>query len=215
MRNSTLSFVSYSTQLIQNKAHSFRAMKTHGSFAKHAQKKKSDHLHMFPIIWPQEKGMIEFNLECLKMNPSTIPHRFFFFPSLAVSALLCCGSGCLCPRCGCVPVLTCMRWVLSEVDEAEKSRYYYLAKLPCDGKVLSKEQSLNNWSSSPLNFAGTCCDFQHKVGGHLNKIFTSLFKNAYIREPLRCCRPAPLCCCPVSCHLSVSSIWNGFISATS
>lgn len=35
-----------------------------------------------------------------------------------------------------------------------KSRFYYLAKLPCDGKILLKEWYLNNWSPWALKLQG-------------------------------------------------------------
>lgn len=45
-------------------------------------------------------------------------------------------------------------WVLSEADQAEKSRFYYLAKSPRDGKILLKEWYLNNWSPGALKLQG-------------------------------------------------------------
>lgn len=47
-----------------------------------------------------------------------------------------------------------LRWVLSGLDKAEKSRFYYLGKLPCDGKILLKEWYLNNWSPRALKLQG-------------------------------------------------------------
>lgn len=113
------------------------------------------------------------------------------------------GSRCPCPSWGVVPLLT-LRWVLSVAHEADKSRFYYLNKLSCDGKRLLKERCMNNWSPRALNFAATRCDLQRRVG-HLYKIFILLFKNGYIRDAVGCSRRlllsySPCSLCPI-CHL--------------
>lgn len=56
-----------------------------------------------------------------------------------------------------------LRWVLSEADEAEKAQFYYLAKLPCDGKILLKEWYLNNWSPRALKLQGLAVIFSAKL----------------------------------------------------
>lgn len=172
------------------------------------------------VIW--KKRMTGFRLDYFKM---TFPPPLFSLPLLAVFVPSCSSSGCLCPRFGCVPLLT--RWdeCFQRQTRQKSPDFYYLAKLLCDGKILLKEWYLNNWSPRALNLQGTRCDFQRKVRGHLNKIFISLFKNEYIRELLRyrhTLAPAPFlspCVRSLFSHpspgvksspsFSVSSLWNG------
>lgn len=63
-------------------------------------------------------------------------------------------SGCFYLRCGCVPLPT--RWdeCFQRQTRQKSPRFYYLAKLSCDGKILLKEWYLNNWSPGALKLQG-------------------------------------------------------------